>query len=98
MSDSQWVEPNEVICCQADQIAALKAENAKLQRERDFAIAAHDGQVQDKDYIAKQSAKLRAALEEGTLLKIYDARVNRWQVKARRALEEVGRGDKVGHG
>jgi hypothetical protein len=45
-------------------LIAMNAENQKLRVERDFAVAAHDGQAQDKDYLAGQCAKLRAALEQ----------------------------------
>jgi hypothetical protein len=50
MSDSQWVEPNEVICCQADEITALKAERDKL---REIFIEQ-----------SEQIQRLRAALED----------------------------------
>lgn len=39
-------------------------EIAKLTKERDFATAAHDGQVQDKVFIAAEIARLRAALND----------------------------------
>ena len=44
MSDSQWVEPYEVICSQADQIAALKAERDRLRTalEQIASIPDHD--------------------------------------------------------
>lgn len=49
-------------------VADLRREIARLTAERDFAIAAHDGQVQDKDYLAGQVVKLRAVLKMGVQL------------------------------
>jgi len=47
----------------ADRNADLAKEIERLTKERDFAMAAHDGQVQDKVIISKELASARAEIE-----------------------------------
>ena len=51
------VAPNRHV---EDVLKDAEIEIERLTAERDFAIAAHDGQAQDKDYLAGQCARLTA--------------------------------------